>query len=405
MSNQNNNAMQELIKRHTALVENTETHFQRSMISRLPWNERLLGIKGSRGVGKTTLLLQYIKNNYKTNDEVLYVSLDDPYFFNNSLLELADDFVAQGGRHLFIDEVHKYANWAVEIKKIYDYHPDLKVVFTGSSLLEILNARADLSRRALAYTMQGLSFREFLLFKYNIKTEPFSLRDILTHHVEIALQIGKTFKPLKYFNEYLRIGYFPFFDNNEILYYKRLSEIINMIIELELPFLRKTDISKVPKIKQLLAIISQSTPFKPNITTLANKIVISRNTLLEYIHALSDAGIIKTLLKDSFGVSLLQKPEKLYLENTNYLYALQGTQVNSGTLRETFFLNQLSESHRITYSDTGDFLVDEKYLFEIGGKNKTNKQIAGIKNAFIASDNIELGVKNRIPLWLFGFLY
>jgi predicted AAA+ superfamily ATPase len=397
--------MIELVKRHTALINNVETGFQRSIAALLPWNERLIGLKGSRGIGKTTLLLQHIKIVYGLNPDALYVSLDDPYFYNNTLLNLADDFVAQGGKHLFIDEVHKYSDWAVEIKKIYDYHPELKVVFTGSSLLKILNARADLSRRALTYTMQGMSFREFLQFKYKISVDQISLEDVLKHHTEIAMEIGKNFKPLKYFGAYLKTGYFPFYNNDDELYYKRLSEIINMIIELELPLLRKADMSKVPKIKQLLAIISQSVPFKPNITALANKIGISRNSLLEYIHGLSDAGIIKTVLKDAYGVSLLQKPEKLYLENTNYMYALKADETNIGNLRETFFLNQLSESHVVTYPDKGDFLVDGKYLFEVGGKDKTQKQIAGINDSFIVADNIEFGVNNKIPLWLFGFLY
>ncbi len=401
----NNSMMIELVKRHATLINNVETGFQRSIASKLPWDERLLGIKGSRGIGKTTLLLQYIKKNYGLNPEALYVTLDDPYFYNHNLLDLADNFVARGGEHLFIDEVHKYSDWAVEIKNIYDYNPNLKVVFTGSSLLQILNARSDLSRRALAYTMQGLSFREFLQFRYNINIEPVSLEDILGNHTEIALKIGKKLKPLKYFGTYLKVGYFPFYDDNEVLYYKRLSEIINMIIELELPLLRKADMSKVPKIKQLLAVISQSVPFKPNITKLSNKIGISRNSLLEYIHGLSDASIVKTVLKDGYGVSLLQKPEKLYLENTNYMFTLQPDETNTGTLRETFFLNQLSENHTVTYPDTGDFLVDDKYLFEIGGKDKARKQIAGIENAFIVSDNIEFGVSNKIPLWLFGFLY
>jgi len=397
--------MIELVKRHTALINNVKTGFQRSIAARLPWNERLIGLKGSRGIGKTTLLLQHIKLVYGLNSDALYVSLDDPYFYNNTLLNLADDFVAQGGKHLFIDEVHKYSDWAVEIKKIYDYHPELKVVFTGSSLLQILNARADLSRRALTYTMQGMSFREFLQFKYKISVDQISLEDVLKHHTEIAMEIGKNFKPLKYFGAYLKTGYFPFYNNDDELYYKRLSEIINMIIELELPLLRKADMSKVPKIKQLLAIISQSVPFKPNITALANKIGISRNSLLEYIHGLSDAGIIKTVLKDAYGVSLLQKPEKLYLENTNYMYALKADETNIGNLRETFFLNQLSESHVVTYPDKGDFLVDGKYLLEVGGKDKTQKQIAGINDSFIVADNIEFGVNNKIPLWLFGFLY
>lgn len=397
--------MDEIVKRHNALINNVKLNFKRSIIKNIPWNEQLIGIKGSRGVGKTTLLLQYIKSTYGFSNDALYVSLDDPYFYNHRLLDFADDFVAKGGKQLFIDEVHKYPNWAIEIKKIYDYSPDLKVVFTGSSLLEILNARADLSRRALAYNLQGLSFREFLEFKYNIKIQAFSLDDILTNHLEIAIQVGKHVKPLKYFGEYLRAGYFPFYNNNEVLHFSRLSEIINMIIELELPVLRKVDVSKIPKIKLLLAIISKIAPFKPNITTLANKIGISRNSLLEYISGLSDADIINSIYKNSFGTSLLQKPDKLYLENTNYMFAIVSAEPNIGNLRETFFLNQLSYIHNVTYPERGDFMVDEKFLFEIGGKTKTQKQIAGIDNAFIAADNIELGYNNTIPLWLFGFLY
>ena len=396
--------MNGLLNRHTSLINNVNLDFRRSIMNNLPWNERLIGIKGSRGIGKTTLLLQYIKKTYQQSSQALYVSLDDPYFYNNKLIDLADEFVAKGGVHLFIDEVHKYENWAIEIKKIYDYHTKLKVVFTGSSLLEILNSRSDLSRRALVFEMQGLSFREFLSFKYNYDFEILTLNNILSNHVEISLEIGNKIKPLKYFDEYLRTGYFPFSGENEILYYKQLQEIINMIIEIELPVLRNFGISKIPKIKKLLYIISRAVPFKPNISSLAGKIKISRNSLLEYIYGLSDSNILKNIHKDSFGVSLLQKPDKIYLENTNYIYALSGNFADTGHLRETFFLNQLVQNHSITYPDKGDFIIDEKYLFEIGGKNKTRKQIAGIENAYIVADNIEHGA-GQIPLWLFGFLY
>ncbi len=397
--------MNQLRIRHNALIDNVNLDFQRSIMQDLPWGQRLIGIKGSRGVGKTTLLLQYIKTNYKLSTDALYVSLDDPYFYQHKLIDFADDFVSQGGKHLFLDEVHKYPDWAIEIKKIYDYHQHLKVVFTGSSLLEILNARADLSRRALVYTMHGLSFREFLQYRYNLDIQRLSLADVLSNHIKIALKIRKNFKPLMYFDEYLKTGYFPFQENNDVLYYKRLEEIIYMIIEIELPVLRKVDVSRIPKIKQLLFIISQSVPFKPNISALAKKINISRNSLLEYINGLSDAEILTRLLKDSFGISLLQKPEKIFLSNTNYMYAFMNTQPNIGNLRETFFLNQLTQNHSVTYPEKGDFLIDNKYLFEIGGKDKSNKQIQGIENAFIAADNIEFGYGNRIPLWLFGFLY
>lgn len=397
--------MKELINRHIALVGNVTTDFQREMISELPWGERLIGIKGARGVGKTYMLLQYIKQNYQFSEDALYISLDDFYFFNHKLIDLVDEFVAKGGKHLFVDEVHKYPNWAIEIKMIYDYYPNLKVVFTGSSLLEILNSKADLSRRALAYNMQGFSFREFLIFKYKIEFDKIEFKDILSNHTELALEIGKVVKPLKFFSEYLESGYFPISQPDKALYYKRLMEVVAMILETELPSLRKVEISKIPKLKQLISIISESVPFKPNITSLASKINVSRNTLLEYIYAMVDANILVSLHKNSFGVSLLQKPEKLFLENTNFMYALSHSEPNIGSLRETFFLNQLKEKHKVSYPERGDFLVDEKYTFEVGGKNKTLEQIKDIENAFIAADNIEFGYGNVIPLWLFGFLY
>ena len=397
--------MFEQSKRHIALIKGVDMSFKRSLINELPWDERLIALKGSRGVGKTTMILQYIKTRYKTGREALYISLDDPYFYNKSLIEFVDGFVAQGGEHIFIDEVHKYPNWAIDIKKIYDFNPKLKIVFTGSSLLEILNSKADLSRRALSYTLQGLSFREFLNFRYGYKFEEITLENIIKNHAEIALEITDKIKPLKYFGEYLRIGYFPFFDKDEMLYKKRLFEIINMILEMELPTLRKVEISKVPKLKQLLYIISQAVPFKPNISTLASKISISRNSLLEYIYSMVDADILNSIHKNNFGVSLLQKPDKLFLSNTNYIYALSEKEPNIGSIRETFFLNQLSNAHSLTYPEQGDFLIDKKYTFEIGGKSKTKKQISEIENAFIAIDDIEFGVGNTIPLWLFGFMY
>ncbi len=397
--------MEILRQRHKALINNVETRFKRDIINELPWGERLIGIKGARGIGKTTLLLQYIKDNYYNSNDAIYISLDDPYFFTNKLLNFADEFVAKGGKHLFIDEVHKYDNWAIEIKKIYDYNPELKVVFTGSSLLEIINSKADLSRRVLSYKMQGLSFREFLDFRYNISIEKLELTEILSNHENIAFDISKKIKPLKYFMEYLKAGYFPFSQDNTVLYHNRLNEIINLIIDIELPSLKKIEISKTHKIKLLLSIISQSVPFKPNISTLANKINISRNSLLEYIYALVEADILMSIHRDSFGVSLLQKPDKLFINNTNFMYSLVGAAVSVGSLRETFFLNQLLQKHKVTYPKQGDFLVDEKYLFEVGGKDKGRKQIMGIDNSYIVADDMEYGIGNKIPLWLFGFLY
>jgi len=397
--------MEKLKKIHTRLINETDLGFIRYNIDELPWEDKLIGIKGARGVGKTTLFLQYIKREYGLSEKALYVSLDDLYFTEHKLVDLAEDFVALGGEHLFLDEVHKYPNWSVELKNIYDYYKNLKVSFTGSSLLEILNSRSDLSRRALVYEMKGLSFREYLNLYHDRGFKAYSLTDILENHVEIALEIGRKIKPLKYFPGYLKYGYFPFYDGHWDKYSKRLQEILNMIIEMELPMLRRTEVSIIPKIKHLLYIISMNVPFQPNISSLAGKIEVTRRTILEYLNYLHDAKVLNALYKDSVGVSLLKKPDKLYLENTNYSYAIGYEEPNLGNLRETFFYNQLSESHKLNLADEGDFLVDQKYTFEVGGKHKVFTQIANLKNSYIAADNMEFGDGHKIPLWLFGFLY
>jgi len=396
--------MENLRRRHNSLIRELDSEFSRYLSRQLPWNERLIGIKGSRGVGKTTLLLQHIKQNFGTDKRALYASLDDLYFSEHKLIDFADEFSAKGGTHLFLDEVHKYPNWASEIKNIYDYQSGLHVVFTGSSPLEILNSRSDLSRRALSFKMQGLSFREFLEFRHGLKLDAYSLEDILLNHEKISSELTRH-KPLKYFDDYLKTGYFPFFNDSETLYYKRLTEVMNLILEIELPTLRNVEVSKIPKIKQLLYIISQSVPFKPNISALAQKISLSRNTLLEYIYNLNESNVLNIITKDSFGISALQKPEKIYLENTNLIYAFDSESSNVGNVRETFFLNQVSEKHVVTYSEKADFKIDDKYTFEIGGKNKGQKQISHTDNAYIVKDSIEVGYENQIPLWLFGFLY
>ncbi len=396
--------MEILREKHNTYLKNTTLDFTRNIISELPWAEQLIGIKGSRGVGKTTLLLQYIKINYGLSIDALYVSLDDIVFTELKLVDVVDEFVKKGGKHLFVDEVHKYPNWAIELKNIYDYHKELKVVFTGSSLLEILNSSADLSRRALIYNLQGLSFREYLELYHQLKFESYSLEDILSNQ-RISVDISSKIKPLAYFSDYLKHGYYPFYDNNEVLYYKKVNSVINMILEIELPLLRGVEVSKINKVKQLLYVVSQSVPFKPNITSLSNKIGVTRNTLVEYLRHLDDVNLLNTLNKNSFGVSLLQKPDKIFLENSNLSYALGNGQANLGSVRETFFLNQISYKYKVTYPEKGDFLIDNNYLIEVGGKGKTDKQIKDIDHSFLAVDDLEISMGNKIPLWLFGFLY
>lgn len=397
--------MKTLYEKFYRKLENTSLQFTRSAMDSIRWDARLIGIKGARGVGKTTLILQYIKKYLPLNESTLYVSLDNIWFAQNSLSSLTDYFVKHGGKFLFLDEVHKYPNWSQELKNIYDDYPEIKIVFTGSSLLEILNARADLSRRAIVYSLQGLSYREFLNLKLGLELPSFTLNELLEKHTTIARQLNSKIKPIQYFNEYLKAGYYPFFQEIPELYYQRIEEVVNLILEIELPLLRKVDVAYVPKLKQLLQIIAESVPFVPNVSKLSERIGINRNTFISYLYFLQEAHIIRNLYKDAKGITKLQKPDKIFLENTNFQFTFSPANTNTGNLRETFFANQLSNSHLVEYTEQGDFVIDGKFLFEIGGKNKTTKQIKKIKNSFVVADNLEYGSNNTIPLWLFGFLY
>ena len=394
-----------LYEKYLRIINATPLHFSRSIMELIQWDARLIGIKGARGVGKTTLLLQYIKKNLLVDQTSLYVSLDNIWFAENTMSALADQFVKQGGKFLFLDEVHKYPNWSQELKNIYDNYPELKIVFTASSLLEILNARADLSRRAVVYSMQGLSYREYLNLKLDLNLPKYTLNEILINHTAICREINATIKPLQHFNDYLQKGYYPFFREVPDLYFHRVEEVINLIIEIELPLLRKVEIAYAAKLKQLLQIISESVPFVPNVSKLSERIGINRNTFVSYLFFLQEAHIIRNLYKDAKGITTLQKPNKIYLENTNLQYALSPDKANMGNIRETFFINQLSEKHTVEYIRESDFLVDHKLIFEVGGKSKTQAQIKNIDNSYLVIDDIEYGVGNRIPLWMFGFLY
>ncbi len=397
--------MEQLFEKHLQKMINTDLDFVRSLTDDINWDARLVGIKGARGVGKTTLMLQYIKKNLQQDGSVLYVSLDNIWFSDNKLSAMVETFVKRGGQRLFLDEVHKYPNWAQELKNIYDDYPQLKVVFTGSSLLEILNARADLSRRAIVYSLQGLSFREYLNMTKGTHFSQLTLDDILTNHGALSQQIVSEIKPLQYFSEYLRNGYYPFYQELPSHYFSRLEEVVNLILEIELPLLRGVNAAYINKIKQMLFIISESVPFVPNISKLSERIGVNRITFLTYLYYLQEVGIVRNVYKQALGISKLQKPDKLFLENTNLIYALAPDNNNTGNLRETFFVNQLSKSHKVTFSDESDFVINGKWTFEVGGKSKTTKQIQNVKDSFVAVDDIEYGLGQRIPLWLFGFLY
>ncbi len=398
--------MDQLFARFHYLISRTELGFVRYLYSRINWNNRLIGIVGSRGVGKTTMLFQHIKQTYDINSgEVLYASLDNIWFTTHSLLDLADDFHNNGGKALFLDEVHKYPNWSREIKNIYDSYPRMKVVFTGSSMLDIHKSGADLSRRAIKYTLYGLSFREYLEFEYGFKMDAVSLEELLKTHVEIAAIVAKSIKPIVAFKDYVRYGYYPFYKEDREGYYQRVQETVNAILEVDLPSVMDIEFATILKIKKLFSIIATLVPFTPNISQLATQIEVSRPSLLKYLNALDGAHAVMTLDKEARGLKQLVKPEKIYLGNTNYAYAFAGESVDTGNVRETFFYSLVAATNNITYSDKTDFLVDSKYSFEVGGKDKTAAQIQGITDSYLAKDNIEMGFGNHIPLWMFGLLY
>lgn len=399
--------MEALIIRYKRLLAATRTTYVRSLMSTINWNSRLISIRGARGVGKTTLMLQYLKLNHGDDTKTaLYASLDSVYFTQHTLIELAEQFYLKGGKQLFLDEVHKYPTWSQELKNIYDEFPDLKVVFTSSSLLRILNAEADLSRRCISYNMQGLSYREFLKLSHNIDIRPYSLEEVLYNSDKICYEVNNLCRPLAYFDEYLQHGYYPFYMEGNEDYYTRIENVTNMILEIELPQQCGVDVGNVRKLKALLGILSSEVPFMVDITKLSAMAELSRTTVLTYLQYLERAKLIHLLYADNDSIKKLQKPDKIYMENTNLLYALTLKDVNKGTLREVFTVNQLSYNHRIEYcTHSADYMIDGKYTLEVGGKSKDGKQIASTDNAFIASDGIEYSVGNKIPLWLFGLLY
>jgi uncharacterized protein len=397
--------MELLIQRFYEKYAQTNVKSIREFAVTIDWSNRLIGIKGSRGVGKTTLLLQYIKKNYKPDNKVLYVSLDHFWFAENKLYDLADNFYKRGGELLVLDEVHRYPDWAIELKNIYDDFQQLKIIFTGSSLLHLEKARGDLSRRAVMYQMPGLSFREFLNFQSENKFPVFSLEEIVKSHVEIAISIYEKTKPLELILNYQNYGYYPFYLENVNAFHQKLNEAVLTVLEVDIPQFESIQTSNIVLLKRLLQVIATSVPFKPNMQSISQRTGISVNTLKNYLQYLANAKIILLLYPPQKGINSLNKPEKVYLQNPNLIYNLGGNAQNIGNLRETFFMMNIIEKHLTETADSADFLVDGKYTFEIGGKNKGQKQIKNITNSYIVKDDIMIGNDNIIPLWLFGFLY
>jgi len=390
--------MELLSKNFKELLALTPTDFKRYLYSEVAWDDRMVGIVGPRGVGKTTMILQYIKENLDAN-ETLYVQADDIYFANHTLLELAEEFSKNRGKYLFIDEIHKYTGWSQALKSIYDYFPQMKVVFTGSSILDILKGSADLSRRALMFKMQGLSFREYLFLFHNIEVEKYSLQDILEHKTDKF----PVRHPLPLFKDYLQRGYYPF-GTNDTMFLQRLKQVIIQTLETDIPIYANMNIATGKKLGKLLKIISQSVPFKPNFTKIAGMLEASRNNIDDYCYFMEQAGLIMQLRDIGEGIGQLGKVDKVYIDNTNLIFALAEENPKTGNIRETFFFNQMRVENKVYRSEKGDFNINN-ITFEVGGKSKNQEQIKDLKNVYIVKDDIEYGYQNVLPLWAFGLNY
>lgn len=390
--------METLFEKSRAKVAEVSTNFVRNIHNEIAWDDRLIAILGARGVGKTTLILQHIKlhDNIAT---ALYVSADNLWFTSHTLVELADSFYKNGGKTLYIDEIHRYSNWSIELKNIYDTYSGLKVVYTGSSILDIRRGGADLSRRHLEYNMFGLSFREYLILAHNINLPILPIEDILAHRIQFPTN---EHRPIALFKEYMRSGYYPFFLQTD--YLSRLQQVVGQILEVDIPKYAELSLTTIEKLRRLMYVISQSVPFKPNYSKLGRDLECHRTSLSDLVLLLDKSQLIQILRDDSFGVSSLGKVDKIYLGNTNLAYALSDKEPELGNLRETVFLTSVKPKYDIMSSSVSDFKVG-KYTFEVGGKNKKQKQISGIDNAYVIKDDIEYGYQNVIPLWAFGFLY
>lgn len=376
----------------------------RYLYSKINWDARMIGIRGARGVGKTTMMLQHIIDNYSNVDEVLYASLDDLWFANHSVMELVDWVSLQGLKRLYLDEVHRCPDWALILKNIYDSYPSVNIVYTSSSMLLIDHATVDLSRRQTLYTLNGFSFREFLEFEDVMELAPVSLDELLRNHVAIAMDIVRKLKIIPLFRKYLEHGYYPFYRDSLVDYPERLKWAINTVLESDLPAVEDVTFETIGKVRRMLMLLGEKVPFVPNLSVLWRELSVNNTQGLRMLYALDRAKILALATSDIKNYKHLSKPDKVFLDNTNLMHVLCPT-VNMGGIRETFFFNQLNATHTVSIPRKGDFLVDGNLLFEVGGKGKTFDQIADVENSFIAADDIETGYGSRLPLWVFGLLY
>lgn len=390
--------MDALFEYQQNMLSKTTLSFFRYRYTELDWQSRVFGLVGPRGVGKTTMILQYIKQHLST-DDTLYVTMDHLYFASHTMIDVADKFYKQGGKHLFIDEVHKAKDWSLQLKQITDTYSDMQIVFTGSSVLDIYRGLADLSRRAPVYEMQGLSFREYLALYHNIRMDSVTLSDILQHRVSIpGIQ-----HPLPLFAQYLRTGYYPFAGETSD-YPTALMQVVTRTMENDIPMYANLSVSVARKLKLLLVVVAQSVPFKPNYAKLAQVTGISRNDIGDYLYYMERAGMMMSLRDATAGIRGIGKVEKIYLDNTNLMYVLAPESVEKGNMRETFFLNQMRVHHSVVSSAVSDFEIGE-YTFEVGGRNKGKRQVADVPNGYVVKDDIEFGYQRTLPLWAFGLTY
>lgn len=395
--------MQRLNSIYLHLIDEISLDFTRYLYEQINWDNRLILLKGPKGVGKTTMLLQHIKRTFPDVDRAFYASADNSWFATHTIVDLAEYLVSHGVTHLFLDEVHKYNNWDNHIKEVYDSFPKLHIVITGSSMLQLNETEADLSRRCRTYTMQGLSFREYLKLEEVAQLPALTLENVLRNHTTIAAHISNQLPVMKHFEKYLIYGYYPFYKEEGDGFAERLENVVNTIIQVEMPSVAKISYELVYKIKILLGILAELNPFTLNVSNLAGKLGVSRDSVYKMLDLLQKAGLIRRLYQKSTGMKLLQKPEKILFDNTNLMHALSPN-TDIGTIRETFVTNMLA-SHRLSMPEKGDVLVDDKYLFEVGGKKKNYHQIADLPNSFVVADGIDVGIGNKIPLYLFGMLY
>lgn len=396
--------MEELLEVSEQLIITTQVEFKRYLYSTVDWSEKLIGIKGARGTGKTTLLLQYLHESGLPTSRVVYLSLDEIYFLSHSVIEVVRSFHQTGGRIVVLDEVHKYPNWSKEVKNLHDRYRDLQIIFTGSSIIDISKEEGDLSRRAVIYELHGLSYREYLSLRKGVVLPSVKLEDLLNPDFSLRNYFPSDFLPLQHFHDYLKNGYFPFAGENEGIYFKKLRQLVRTIVEYDMAEIRGFDIRNGKKLLQLLYLIAQQVPFKPNVSALAEKTLIHRNSMVNYLHYLADARLIDLQYPAGMSVATLQKPEKIFLNNTNFLFALSEKNPELGTVRETFFNSLVKVTHAIQYSSSVDFLVDGQYHFEVGGKNKSSKQVKEEKT-WIVKDDLEYPAGKSLPLWVFGMLY